>query len=63
MEYAMRIIISVGVLFHSWLFHALLFIFNGSHVIRQIDHIIIFGWCFIPIMAISCYFENLLKLI
>jgi len=55
MEYARLIILSssVGVLFQSWLFHALLFIFNGSHVIRQIDHIIIFGWCFIPIMAIS----------
>ena len=48
--------------------HVLLFNFYGSHVIihklidfkgvhelkvRQIDHNFIFGWCFIPIMAIS----------
>jgi len=30
-----------------------LFIFYGSDVIRLIDHNIIFGWWFNPIMAIS----------
>ena len=35
------------------LFHVLLFIFYGSHGIRQIDNNIISGWRFIPIMAIS----------
>ena len=60
MEYAMRIIIPVGEqIFCSWLFHALLFIFYGSHGIthillifngvrelkvRQIDYNIISVW-------------------
>jgi hypothetical protein len=40
-------------------FHLLLFIFYGSDGIRQIGHNIIFGWWFIPIMAISWdYFKN-----
>jgi hypothetical protein len=52
MEYAI-ILISVGEKIFSWLFHLLLFIFYGSDVIRQIDYNIIFGWWFIPIMAIS----------